>query len=401
MAAVKESRPGENRVAVVPEVAGRLIKAGADVVIETGAGDAARFADDRYREAGASVKGDAVEAVSEAALVARVQAPTMSEVATYPSGVSVISFLQPLADLDVVRALAGKGATVYSLDLLPRISRAQSMDALSSQSTVAGYRAGLAAAEHLAKFFPMFMTAAGTVPPAKVLVMGAGVAGLQAIATARRLGAVVRAYDVRAAAKEEVQSLGAKFVDLGLDTREGPGGYAREQTPEELARQQELLFAEVVASDVVITTAQIPGRPAPQLVSAAMVEGMSDGAVVIDLAADSGGNCELTQPGAEVVVNGVTVVGMTNPASSMPTHASFLYARNVANFFELLMRDGALAPDFDDEIVAGTCVVREGTVVHGPTADALGGGTPAAPTAAAPSEPPTSPPAPSETEPPS
>ena len=223
MAVVKESRPGENRVAVVPEVAGRLIKAGADVVIETGAGEAARFADDRYREAGASVKGDAAGDRLRGRSRGQGAGADDAEVAIYPSGVSVISFLQPLADLDVVRALAAKGATVYSLDLLPRISRAQSMDALSSQSTVAGYRAGLAAAEHLAKFFPMFMTAAGTVPPAKVLVMGAGVAGLQAIATSRRLGAVVRAYDVRAAAKEEVQSLGAKFVDLGLDTREGVG----------------------------------------------------------------------------------------------------------------------------------------------------------------------------------
>jgi H+-translocating NAD(P) transhydrogenase subunit alpha len=372
MAVVKESRPGENRVAMVPEVVARLIKAGADVVVEAGAGRAARFADDRYREAGATVAPDAAGTTAAAALLARVQAPTPAEVGAYPSGVSVVSFLQPLAELDVVRALAGKGATVYSLDLLPRISRAQSMDALSSQSTVAGYRAGLSAAEHLAKFFPMFMTAAGTVPPAKVLVMGAGVAGLQAIATARRLGAVVRAYDVRAAAREEVQSLGAKFVELGLETREGAGGYAREQSAEELARQQELLAAEVAASDVVITTAQIPGRPAPKLVTAAMVEGMNDGAIIVDLAADSGGNCELSKPGEDVVVNGVTVVGMTNPASSMPTHASFLYARNVANFVELLMRDGALAPDFDDEIVAGTCVVRAGTVVHGPTAEALG-----------------------------
>ena len=211
---------------------------------------------------------------------------------------------------------------------------------------------------------------------------------------------MVRAYDVRAAAKEEVQSLGAKFVDLGLDTREGAGGYAREQTAEELARQQELLAAEVAAADVVITTAQIPGRPAPRLVTAAMVEGMSNGAVVIDLAADSGGNCELSKPGEEVVVDGVTVVGMTNPASSMPTHASFLYARNVANFVELLMRDGELAPDFDDEIVAGTCVVREGTVVHGPTADALGDGARPSPTPAASSPPPTRASAPSEMEPP-
>ncbi len=277
-----------------------------------------------------------------------------------------------MAATDVVQALAAKGATVYSLDLLPRISRAQSMDALSSQATVAGYRAGLSAAEHLAKFFPMFMTAAGTVPPAKVLVMGAGVAGLQAIATARRLGAVVRAYDVRAAAKEEVQSLGAKFVELGLETQEGAGGYAKEQSAEYLARQQELLAAEVAASDVVITTAQIPGRKAPVLVTEAMVRGMSEGAVIVDMAADSGGNCELSVAGEDVLVDGVTVVGMANPPASMPTHASFLYARNIANFLGLLVKDGELAPDFEDEIVAGTCVVRDGHVVHGPTAEALG-----------------------------
>ncbi|HZM56017.1 MAG TPA: hypothetical protein VFC03_13425, partial [Acidimicrobiales bacterium] len=278
-----------------------------------------------------------------------------------------------------VKALAARGATVYSLDLLPRISRAQSMDALSSQATVSGYRAGLSAAEHLAKFFPMFMTAAGTVPPAKVLVMGAGVAGLQAIATARRLGAVVRAYDVRAAAKEEVQSLGARFVELDLETQEGAGGYAKEQSAEYLAKQQELLAAEVAAADVVITTAQIPGRKAPLLVTAAMVEGMSEGSVIIDMAADSGGNCELSVPGEDVVVNGVTVVGLTNPPASMPTHASFLYARNIANFLGLLVKDGELTPDFDDEIVAGTCVVRAGTVVHAPTAEALGLSVPTAP----------------------
>ncbi len=247
------------------------------------------------------------------------------------------------------------------------------MDALSSQATVSGYRAGLSAAEHLAKFFPMFMTAAGTVPPAKVLVMGAGVAGLQAIATARRLGAVVRAYDVRAAAKEEVQSLGATFVELALETQEGTGGYAKEQSAEYLAKQQELLATEVANADVVITTAQIPGRKAPVLVTEAMVQGMANGSVIVDMAADSGGNCELSVPGEDVVTgNGVTVVGLTNPPASMPTHASFLYSRNIANFLGLLVTDGELAPDFDDEIVAGTCVVRAGEVVHGPTAEALG-----------------------------
>src|SRR5664280_869704 len=328
LAVIKESRPGEDRVAIVPEVAAKLAKTGVDVVVQTGAGVAARFGDQDYVDAGAVIAPDAASALQGAAFVAHVQPLTVEEVALLAQGASVMSLLQPLASTDVVEALAAKGATAYSLDLLPRISRAQSMDALSSQATVAGYRAGLSAAEHLAKFFPMFMTAAGTVPPAKVLVMGAGVAGLQAIATARRLGAVVRAYDVRAAAKEEVQSLGAKFVELALETQDGAGGYAKEQSAEYLAKQQELLAAEVAGSDVVITTAQIPGRKAPVLITAAMVDGMSEGAVIIDMAADSGGNCELSVAGQDVVVHGV--------------------------------------------IVVGTCVGRSGEVVHGPTAEALG-----------------------------
>ncbi len=363
-------------MAIVPEVAGKLAGTGIDVVVQSGAGAKAGFPDTAYEQAGASVVADAASALAGASVVARVQPPALHEVDQLPDGVSLVSFLQPVASSEVVKALADKGATVYSLDLLPRISRAQSMDALSSQATVSGYRAGLSAAEHLHKFFPMFMTAAGTVPPAKVLVMGAGVAGLQAIATARRLGAVVRAYDVRAAAKEEVQSLGATFVELALETQDGAGGYAKEQSAEYLAKQQELLAAEVASADVVITTAQIPGRQAPVLVTEAMVEGMSEGAVVIDLAADSGGNCELTVAGEDVVAHGVTVVGLTNPPASMPTHASFLYARNIANFLALVVKDGELAPDFDDEIVAGTCVVRAGTVVHPAAAEALGLPTP-------------------------
>jgi NAD(P) transhydrogenase subunit alpha len=378
LAVIKESRPGEDRVAIVPEVAAKLARTGVDVVVQAGAAAGARFGDDEFVDAGATIVPDAASALQGADFVAHVQPLTVEEVALLPDGVSVMSFLQPVASSDVVQALAAKGATVYSLDLLPRISRAQSMDALSSQATVSGYRAGLSAAEHLAKFFPMFMTAAGTVPPAKVLVMGAGVAGLQAIATARRLGAVVRAYDVRAAAKEEVQSLGAKFVELDLETQDGAGGYAKEQSAEYLAKQQELLAAEVAASDVVITTAQIPGRKAPVLVTEAMVRGMSEGAVIVDMAADSGGNCELSKPGEDIRVGGVTVVGLTNPPSSMPTHASFLYARNIANFLALVVTDGQLAPDFDDEIVVGTCVVRAGQVVHGPTAEALGLSVPAA-----------------------
>jgi H+-translocating NAD(P) transhydrogenase subunit alpha len=377
LAVIKESRPGEDRVAIVPEVAAKLAKTGVDVVVESGAAASARFSDDEFVQAGATIVADAAAALDGADFLAHVQPLTIDEVALLPNGVSVMSFLQPVASADIVQALAAKGATVYSLDLLPRISRAQSMDALSSQATVAGYRAGLAGAEHLAKFFPMFMTAAGTVPPAKVLVMGAGVAGLQAIATARRLGAVVRAYDVRAAAKEEVESLGAKFVELDLETQDGAGGYAKEQSAEYLAKQQELLAAEVAASDVVITTAQIPGRKAPVLVTEAMVRGMGEGAVIIDMAADSGGNCELSKPGEDVRVGGVTIVGLSNPPASMPTHASFLYSRNIANFLGLVVTDGALDPDFEDEIVAGTCVVRAGQVVHAPTAEALGLSVPA------------------------
>ena len=367
---------------MVPDVASKLAATGVDLVIESGAGDAARFPDAAFEHAGATVVPDAARALDGADLLARVQPLSADEAARVPVGTTVVSFFQPVGAPDVVRALAERKATVFSLDLLPRISRAQAMDALSSQATVSGYRAGLAAAEHLAKFFPMFMTAAGTVPPARVLVMGAGVAGLQAIATARRLGAIVRAYDVRAAAKEEVESLGAHFVELELETQEGAGGYAREQSAEYLAKQRELLAAEVAAADVVITTAQIPGRKAPVLVTEEMVRGMGDGAVVIDMAADSGGNCELSVPGEDVVVDGVTVVGMTNPPATMPTHASFLFARNIANFLGLVVKEGALAPDFDDEIVAGMCVVRGGEVVHGPTAEALGLPTPAAPAAA-------------------
>ncbi len=365
LAVCTETRPGETRVAIVPDVAARLAASGIEVAVQAGAGTAARFPDAAYERAGAAVLPDAAAVLAGAAMVARVQPPSPEEVDQLPEGVSVVSFLQPGQVPDVVQALAAKRATVYSLDLLPRISRAQSIDALSSQATVSGYRAGLAGAEHLAKFFPMFMTAAGTVPPAKVLVMGAGVAGLQAIATARRLGAVVRGYDVRAAAKEEVQSLGASFVELGLESQEGTGGYAREQTAEYQAKQQELLFTEVTGSDVVITTAQIPGRKAPVLVTRAMVEGMAAGAVVVDMAADSGGNCELSVPGEDVVTDsGVTVVGMTNPPASMPTHASFLYSRNIANFLALVVADGELTPDFEDEIVAGTCVVRAGEVIN-------------------------------------
>ena len=358
-------------MALVPDVVKKLVGAGWVVVVQAGAGDEAAFADATYVAAGATIAPDAAAAYKGADLVLGVNAPGVEAANLVPDGATVLSFFQAGQSAETLRILAARGVTVFSFDLLPRISRAQGMDALSSQSTVSGYRAGLAAAEHLGKFFPMFMTAAGTVPPAKVLVMGVGVAGLQTIATARRLGAVVKAYDVRAAAKEEAESLGATFLDLGVSA-EGAGGYARELSEEELERQRAALASEVAASDVVITTAAVPGRAAPILVTAEMVEGMADGAVVIDMAADSGGNCALTRAGEVVDHRGVRIVGMANPPSDMPTHASFLYARNVANVLALMGKDGTLAPDWDDEIVAGMCVLRHGAPVAPAAVEVLG-----------------------------
>ncbi len=372
LAVPTETRPGERRVALVPDVVKKLVASGWEVAVQSGAGHEAAFPDAAYTAAGATIAADAAAALSGAGLIVRVNAPSVEDVALLPPGATVLSFFAAAQSEDALRALAGRGATVFSFDLLPRISRAQGMDALSSQATVSGYRAGLTAAEHLAKFFPMFMTAAGTVPPAKVLVMGVGVAGLQSIATARRLGAVVKAYDVRAAAKEEAESIGATFLDLGVSA-EGTGGYARELTPEELDRQRAALASEVGASDVVITTAAVPGRAAPILVTESMVDGMAEGAVIVDMAADSGGNCELTRAGEVVDHHGVHIVGMANPPSGMPTHASFLYSRNVANVLGLMGAEGTLVPDWDDEIVAGMCVLREGKPVSAVATELLGG----------------------------
>jgi NAD(P) transhydrogenase subunit alpha len=359
-----ETRPGERRVATVPEVVAKLGSSGIESTIQAGAGKEARFSDEAYAKSGASIEPDPKSVFANAQVVAKVQPPTRDEAEMLAEGSTLVSFLQPAADPELVEILLERRVTAFSLDLLPRISRAQSMDALSSQATVSGYRAALDGAELLPKFFPMFMTAAGTVPPAKVLVLGAGVAGLQAIATARRLGAQVRAHDVRAAAKEEVMSLGATFVELGLEAQEGTGGYAREQSAEFLARQRELIGNEVAGSDVVITTAAVPGRRAPVLVTTQMVEGMRLGSIVIDLAADQGGNCELSQAGVDLEHHGVVVRGMTNPASSMPTHASFLYSRNIANFLGLLVKDGELDPDMSDEILATSCVTHAGEIVR-------------------------------------
>ena len=373
LAVPSELRPGERRVSLVPDVVKKLVASGWEVGVQSGAGAAASFTDAAYAEAGATVAPDAAAALAGAGLVVKVNAPDADEAARMPEGVALLSFFGAAQSPDALRALAARRATVFSFDLLPRISRAQGMDALSSQATVSGYRAGLAAAETLPKFFPMFMTAAGTVPPAKVLVMGVGVAGLQAIATARRLGAMVKAYDVRAAAKEEAESLGATFLDTGV-TAEGAGGYARELTPEELERQRAALAEEVGRSDAVITTAAVPGRRAPVLITTSMVEGMGVGAVVVDMAADQGGNCELTKAGEVVDHQGVLVVGMANPPSGMPTHASFLFARNVANVLGLMAPEGTLVPDWDDEIVTGMCVLRDGVAVASAAAEVLGAG---------------------------
>lgn len=362
VAVPRETAPGERRVALVPDALPRLSARGVAVAIESGAGAGALFSDEQYEQKGATVAADRAAAFLAADVVCKVQAPSAEEAAALRQGSALLSFLQPAADRDLLEVLRERRISAFSLDLLPRISRAQSMDALSSQATVSGYEAVLIAAGRLPRFFPMFMTAAGTVPPAKVLVLGAGVAGLQAIATARRLGAVVRAYDVRPAARDEVRSLGATFVELPLEAQEGAGGYAREQSEDFLERQRELIGSEVAAADVVITTAAIPGRKAPVLVTAPMVEAMAPGSILVDLAAESGGNCELSRPGEEVAVGQVTVHGVRNLPSSMPSHASFLLSRNMSELLGLMTKEGEFAPDFEDEIVAGTCVSHGGEI---------------------------------------
>jgi H+-translocating NAD(P) transhydrogenase subunit alpha len=358
---LSETVPGERRVALIPDVASRL--AGHEVVVQSGAGDQAGFGDDAYREAGAAVEADRSKLLGAADVLLSVQPPPVEDVGRLRRGAATIGFLQPATQGKVIEALAAGGVTSFSLELLPRISRAQSMDALSSQASLAGYKGVLMAADRLGKFFPMLMTAAGTIPPARVLVLGAGVAGLQAIATARRLGAVVEAYDVRPAVKEEVKSLGATFLELELEAQEGQGGYAREQSEDFLAKQRELLTERVGAADVVITTAAIPGRRAPLLVTAPMVAGMRRGSVIVDLASDTGGNCELTEPGRVREVDGVWLDGTTNVPATVPLHASQLYARNVTNLLQHLAPDGELKLDFDDEITKGCCVTHDGQVV--------------------------------------
>jgi NAD(P) transhydrogenase subunit alpha len=357
-----ESLPGERRVALVPEVVRKLAARGVEVIVEAGAGSAAMIPDALYEQAGATVSADPA-AVWGAPLLVKVSPPTDAEVARLARGAVIVAFLNPLGNPQGIRALATAGVTAFAMEAIPRISRAQSMDALSSQSNVAGYRAALLGAEHIGRFFPMLMTAAGTIPPASVLVLGAGVAGLQALATARRLGAQTTGYDVRPEVAEQVRSLGAKWLEVGIEAS-GEGGYARELTDEEKAAQQQALTDAIKRFDVVITTALVPGRPAPKLVTAEAVEGMKPGSVIVDLAGETGGNCELTTPGQVTVEHDVTIVSPLNLAAEMPEHASQLYARNVLALLELLLDEhGELALDWGDEIVAGACVVRDGEIV--------------------------------------
>jgi len=359
----KETAAGEHRVALVPEVVSKLHAKGLDVLVQADAGAEAMLTDAAFTAAGATIAADAAE-VWRSDVVLTIAPPDPQAIRGLGSGSILIGFLAPLTSPQTTRALAEAKATAFAMEAIPRISRAQSMDALSSQSNVAGYRAALLGAQEMGRFYPMLMTAAGTIPPAKVLVLGVGVAGLQALATAKRLGARTTGYDVRPEVAEQVQSLGAMWLDLGLEAS-GEGGYARELTDEERARQQQALTDAIKGFDVVITTALVPGRPAPRLVTAEAVEGMKPGSVIVDLAGEAGGNCELTEPGETVVRHDVKIVSPLNLPASMAEHSSQLFARNVLALLELFVgEDGALHLDFDDEIVKGACVVRDGEIVN-------------------------------------
>jgi NAD(P) transhydrogenase subunit alpha len=365
----KEIAPDERRVAIVPQAVKALEGAGLEVVVEAGAGESAGFSDEEYTDAGASIETDVAALLGRADLVLKVQAPMAvdggHEVDRLRSGAALVGFLRPLDLPDVARRLADRGVTSFSMELMPRITRAQSMDALSAMSTIAGYRAVLLGAAALPKIFPMLVTAAGTISPARVLVIGAGVAGLQAIATARRLGAVVESYDTRPAVKEQVESLGAKFVELDLDTgdSEDKGGYAKAQTEEFYQKQREQLGKRVANSDVVITTALVPGQRAPILIDEAAVKAMKSGSVIVDLAAEQGGNCECTTPG-ESVVHGVTILGATNLPSEIPANASQMYAKNLTTFVAHLVKEGKLELDLEDEITSGAMLTHEGKITN-------------------------------------
>ena len=367
---LREIAPNETRVALVPEVADKLARDGARVVMERGAGERARFPDSLFKSV---VWADGAQSVlAGSGVILTVQPLTVGQIGELKPSAAVIGFMQPHARAAEVRELVARGITSFAMELVPRISRAQSMDALSSQASIAGYKAVLIAASHLQKFLPMLTTAAGTIRPSQVLIIGAGVAGLQAIATARRLGAVVEAYDVRGATREQVKSLGARFVDTGVSA-EGSGGYARELTAAERAKQQEVLDARIAAADAVISTAAVPGRPAPRIISRAVVERMRAGSVVVDIAAEQGGNCELTQAGEVIEHRGVRVVGPVNLPAELAYNASEMYARNLYNFLKPALVRGELAIDWSDEVFAQSCLTHGGEIKHAATAQALGG----------------------------
>jgi NAD(P) transhydrogenase subunit alpha len=363
---IRETAPGETRVAIVPEVAKKLAAAKARVLIETGSGSRSFFPDAEFAGA-ATMMAAAGGVLADARVLLRVQPPSLTEAAALAPGSVVIGYLQPHVQKDLIRVFCERRITSFAMELVPRISRAQSMDALSSQAAVAGYKAVLLGASALDKSLPMLTTAAGTIRPSQALIMGAGVAGLQAIATARRLGAIVEAFDVRAATKEQVESLGAKFVDTGVSA-DAAGGYARELTAEERQKQQAVVNDRVAKADLVITTAAVPGRPAPRLIDRATVDRMKPGAVIVDLGAESGGNCELTRPGETVVHQGVTIIGPVNLAATVPRHASEMYARNLFNFLSpAISKEGELAIDWNDEVFAGAVLTHDGTIRHEPT----------------------------------
>jgi len=366
---LREAAANESRVAIVPEIAAKLKALGARVLVERGAGTAAHFTDSAYTDAELS---DAATILASADVLLCVQPPGVERVAALKAGAVIVGFMQPYARPDLVRALKSHRITSFSMELVPRISRAQSMDALSSQASVAGYKAALIAANTLEKFLPMLTTAAGTIRPASVLVIGAGVAGLQAIATAKRLGAVVEAYDVRSATKDQVKSLGAKFIETGVSA-EGAGGYARELTPEEKLKQQEVLDARIAASDAVISTASVPGRAAPRIISRAAVERMKAGSVIVDIAAEQGGNCELTRAGETVVHGGVKILGPVNLPASLPYHASEMYSRNLFNLLKPALVKGELAVDWKDEVFSGAVLTHDGQIKHEATRQAVEG----------------------------
>lgn len=364
VAVPKETLPGENRVALIPEVVRKLAKLDVEVLLESGAGVSSHYPDDEYDAA--RIVTDTDTLYREADVVLAVQPPSADTLGKLREGSIYIGLLLPFQRLEHIKGLKDRSITSFAMELVPRISRAQSMDVLSSQAAVAGYKAVLLAANLSGKFFPMLTTAAGTIRPAKVVIIGAGVAGLQAIATARRLGAIVEGYDVRAATKEQVESLGARFIDIDV-AAEGTGGYARELTDEEKQQQQAVLAEHIAAADVVITTAALPGRPSPKIIPASMVTGMKPGSVIIDLAAEGGGNCELTQAGEQVDHNGVTIYGPLDVPGMLAVHASEMYAKNLLNFLTPMIQDGQLAPDWDDEVIADSALTHAGEIRHAPT----------------------------------